>query len=77
MGWAAGSNPTVEKIVNDVAAESNAAKRATLYRNFQLELNKNSPLMPLLQSPSVLVAAKSVKGMLSNPIWKINLTELK
>lgn len=77
MGWAAGSNPTVEKIVNDVAAESNAAKRAALYRNFQLELNKNSPLMPLLQSPSVLVAAKSVKGMLSNPIWKINLTELK
>ena len=76
MGWAAGANPTVEDIVTKVAVESNPKKRAAEYRAFQLELNKNSPLIPFLQSPSVLVSTKSVKGLATNPIWKINLTEL-
>ena len=75
-GWLAGANPTVTDIVNKVALESNAAKRATLYRNFQLELNKKSPLMPLLQSPAILVSTSGVKGLAVNPIWKINVAEL-
>jgi peptide/nickel transport system substrate-binding protein len=77
MGWAAGSNPIVENIVTKVAVESNPKKRAAEYRAFQLELNKDSPLMPFLQSPSVLVSTKNVKGLATNPIWKINLSELK
>jgi peptide/nickel transport system substrate-binding protein len=75
-GWLAGANPTVTDIVNKVALESNAAKRATLYRNFQLEINKKSPLMPLLQSPAILVSTTGVKGLAVNPIWKINVAEL-
>ena len=75
-GWAAGANPTVEAIVNAVALESDAKKRATLYRNFQIEMNKKSTIMPLLQSPSILVSTTGVKGLAANPMWKINVAEL-
>ena len=76
-GWAANANPAVTKVINAVAIESNATKRAALYRQFQLDLNANSPFVPLIQSPAILVSTKSVIGIASNPIWKVNLTELK
>ncbi len=74
-GWA--TNAAVTKVINAVAIESNPAKRASLYRQFQLDLNQNSPFVPLIQSPAILVSTKSVIGIASNPIWKVNLTELK
>ena len=76
-GWAADANPVVTNLVNSVAVEPSAAKRLADYRNYQLELNKNSPFVPLIQSPVVRVAAKSVKGLAANPIWEINLADLK
>ena len=74
-GWS--TDAAVTKVINQVAIESNPAKRAALYRQFQLDLNQNSPFVPLIQSPSILVSTKSVIGIASNPIWKVNLTELK
>jgi peptide/nickel transport system substrate-binding protein len=76
-GWAAKAAPEITKIIDAVATEPNAKKRESLYRQFQLGLNKNSPFVPLIQSPKVLVSTKDVVGIASNPIWKVNLTELK
>ena len=76
-GWADGADPAVTNIINAVAIESNPKKRAAEYRQFQLDLNQNSPFIPLIQSPAILVSTKNVIGIASNPIWKVNLTELK
>jgi len=76
-GWAASAAPAITKIIDAVAIESNAGKRASLYRQFQLGLNANSPFVPLIQSPAILVSTKNVVGIANNPIWKVNLTELK
>lgn len=75
-GWAAGAAPAISTIIKKVATESNAKTRASLYRDFQLALNANSPFMPLVQSPATLVSSKSVIGIASHPIWKVNLTEI-
>jgi peptide/nickel transport system substrate-binding protein len=76
-GWVADANPAVTTLVNNVAVEPSAAKRLSDYRNYQLALNQNSPFVPLIQSPVVRVSAKSVKGLAANPIWEINLSDLK
>jgi peptide/nickel transport system substrate-binding protein len=76
-GWAANAAPEVTKLINQVAIESNPTKRAAQYRQFQLDLNANSPFIPLIQSPATLVSTPTVIGIASNPIWKVNLTELK
>jgi len=76
MGWPAGSDPAIEALMTKAVGEVDPVKRAADYRQFQLDLNKQSPLIPLLQSPSVLVSTKSVKGLKSHPIWLINLNEI-
>lgn len=76
-GWAASAAPEITKLINAVAIESDPKKRAAQYRQFQLDLNANSPFIPLIQSPAILVSTKSVIGIATNPIWKVNLTELK
>lgn len=77
MGWADGADPAISAIRLKAATETNAAKRAALFTLWQQEMNKRSPLIPLVQPAAILVANKSVKGLFNHPIWKVNLTELK
>lgn len=77
MGWLAGSDPVIEDLRAKAAVEQNAKKRAALFQEWQREMNKRSPLIPLVQPAAILVANKSVVGVEDHPIWKINLTELK
>jgi len=77
MGWQAGADPAISKLQAAAAVETNITKRAALYRQWGLDMNKTSPIVPLLQPAAIVVGAKSVKGLASNPIWVVNLSELK
>ena len=77
MGWLEGSDPVIEDLRAKAGVETNNRKRATLFRKWQREMNKRSPLIPLVQPAAILVANKSVRGVSDHPIWKINLTEIK
>jgi peptide/nickel transport system substrate-binding protein len=77
MGWVAGSDPVIEDLRAKAGVELNKKKQATLFQRWQREMNKRSPLIPLVQPAAILVANKSVKGVSDHPIWKINLTEIK
>jgi len=77
MGWTAGADSVITGLQTKAATESDAKKRAALFTLWQQEMNKRSPLIPLVQPAAILVANKSVKGLHDHPIWKVNLTELK
>jgi peptide/nickel transport system substrate-binding protein len=77
MGWKAGSDSVITDLQTKAATESDAKKRAALFTTWQKEMNKRSPLIPLVQPAAILVANKSVKGLHDHPIWKVNLSELK
>ena len=76
MGWLAGADSVIEGLRAKAATETDAKKRAAIFREWQLEMNKRSPLIPLVQPAAILVANKSVKNVQDHPIWKVNLTEL-
>ena len=76
MGWLTGADPVIEKLRMDAAVATDAKKRAVIFTNWQLEMNKRSPLIPLVQPAAILVANKSVIGVSNHPIWKLNLSEL-
>jgi len=76
MGWLAGADSLITSLKNRAAVEVNPSKRAKLFRQWQLEMNKRSPLIPLVQPAAILVANKSVVDVKDHPIWKVNLPEI-
>ena len=77
MGWVAGKDKVIEDLRAKAAVATDPKKRAKIFRDWQIEMNKRSPLIPLVQPAAILVANKSVPGVKDHPIWKVNLTELK
>jgi peptide/nickel transport system substrate-binding protein len=74
--WKDGADLPLEAVGARAAKTANAAVRAVLYQQIQRALNANSPFIPLIQPPQILVAGTSVKHLASNPVWLVNLTEL-
>jgi peptide/nickel transport system substrate-binding protein len=77
MGWVAGKDSVITDLQTKAATETDGKKRAALFTSWQKEMNKRSPLIPLVQPAAILVGNKSVKGLSDHPIWKVNLSELK
>ncbi|MFM7463511.1 MAG: ABC transporter substrate-binding protein [Actinomycetota bacterium] len=77
MGWKAGSDSVIEELRARASTETDAKKRAALFRDWQLEMNKRSPLIPLVQPAAIVVSNKSVVGTSDHPIWKVNLAEVR
>jgi len=76
MGWPAGADTLIESLRQKAAITTDPKKRAAIFTTWQKEMNKRSPLIPLVQPAAILVADKSVIGVKDHPIWKINLPEL-
>ena len=76
MGWLAGADPAIERLRASAAVSTDAKARAVIFANWQREMNKRSPLIPLVQPAAIIVANKSVIGVANHPIWKLNLSEL-
>lgn len=75
VNWQAGSDPEIEKVMTEVAAETDADKRTALYEQYQ-ELLNTGPVVSLIQPAQVLVSSKDLKGLAYNLIWTVNLGEL-
>lgn len=73
--WAAGSAPTIEKIMEEVRVETDPAKRTELYQEFQRELNKG-PVMSLIQPAQVFLFSKRVTEAPSNLVWILNPADI-
>ena len=76
MGWLLGADDYITGLQKKAAVTVNPKKRAKLFTQWQKEMNKRSPLIPLVQPAAILVANKSVEGVKDHPIWKINLPEI-
>ena len=76
MGWQAGADNLIESLRQQAAVTTDPKKRAVIFSRWQKEMNKRSPLIPLVQPASILVADKSVENVKDHPIWKINLPEI-
>lgn len=76
-GWVKGADPVIEELRARASTETNPKKRAALFRDWQLEMNKRGPFVTLLQPAAILVSNKNVKGAASHIIWTVNLHELK
>ena len=76
-GYKASDAPDLEALGEKAQREVNPAKRAALYRQLQQKLNTSSPFIPQFQPSEVAVAAASVRGVVINPAFIIDPTELR
>lgn len=76
-GWAAGSEPTVERLGQIARVTTNDALRQKLYRTIQLRLNAYGPFFPLLQPTQVFVATKDLSGATFNAVYFVDVTQVK
>lgn len=75
VNWTAGSDPEIEKVMKQVAAETDADKRTALYQQYQ-ELLNEGPVVSLIQPAQVFVSSDRLKGLSYNLIWTVNIGEL-
>lgn len=75
VNWQAGSDPAIEAVMKQAAAETDDTKRAELYQQYQELLNKG-PVISLIQPAQVFVSAPNLKGLAYNLIWTVNIGEL-
>jgi peptide/nickel transport system substrate-binding protein len=76
-GWAAGSDPTLERLGRQVRVATNTAARTRLYRAIQRRLNQVGPYFPLIQPTQVFVTTKDLSGAAFNAVYFVDITKVK
>jgi peptide/nickel transport system substrate-binding protein len=75
-GWAAGSDPAIEKIAAKALVTTDAAARQKLYQQFQTALNQRGPYFPLIQPTQVFVTTKDLKNSVYNAVYSLDVTQV-
>jgi peptide/nickel transport system substrate-binding protein len=75
-GWAAGADAGIEQLARQAETTLDQNQRASLYQQFQRQLNQSSPFFPIFQPAQVLVSAKSVTNLSYNPTWTVDVADL-
>jgi peptide/nickel transport system substrate-binding protein len=75
-GWAAGSDPAIEKIAAQALVTTDAAARQKLYQQFQTALNARGPYFPLIQPTQVFVTTKDLKNSVYNAVYSLDVTQV-
>lgn len=75
-GWDTATAPAITTLGKDAAVQLNAEKRAALWQRIQLLMQSQGPVMPLFQPAKVLVAAKTLKGVVYSLGWLIDVASL-
>lgn len=76
VGWPAGSDPAVEKLVAKARVATAPADRAALYRQIQLGLNARSPFVPLIQPTQVFVSTADLANAAFSAAYDVDLTRI-
>ncbi|HEY5222453.1 MAG TPA: ABC transporter substrate-binding protein [Microbacteriaceae bacterium] len=76
-GWVAGADPTVTAAANAASAAVGPTDRATAYQSWQTAANASGPFLPIVQPGQYVVTAKSITHLELNPVWTVDLAEIK
>jgi peptide/nickel transport system substrate-binding protein len=75
-GWAAGSEPTLERLAARARITTATKARQTIYRQIQRRLNAVGPFFPLVQPTQVFVSTKDLKGAVFNAQYQVDVTQV-
>jgi peptide/nickel transport system substrate-binding protein len=75
-GWAAGSAPELEAVMADVATETDAAERETLYQEFQRLHNEQGVVVPLFQPAASVVSASAIGEVVFDPVFSLDIAAI-
>jgi peptide/nickel transport system substrate-binding protein len=76
-GWAAGSDPTLERMGRQVRVATKTGTRTRLYRAIQRRLNQVGPYFPLMQPTQVFVTTKDLSGAAFYAVYFVDITKVK
>ncbi|WP_187264955.1 ABC transporter substrate-binding protein [Homoserinibacter sp. GY 40078] len=75
-GWAEGSDPALESVMDQVSTETDAATRETLYQDFQKLENEASVIVPLFQPAATVVATTAVGQVDFDPVFQLDIAAI-
>ena len=76
VGWPAGSDPAIEKLVAKARVATAPATRRSLYQQIQLALNARSPFIPLIQPAQAFVTTTDLAGAVFSGAYGVDLTQI-
>jgi peptide/nickel transport system substrate-binding protein len=74
--WKTTAAPDIAAAAAQAATAASSDQRATLYQQYQKDMNATGPFIPLLQPANHLVSAASVTNAAYNPLWTVDLAAL-
>ena len=76
-GWTAGMDPAVTALMNAATAAAGDAARTTAYQAWQNGANASGPFIPIVQPGQYVVTASTISTLELNPVWTVDLAEIK
>lgn len=76
-GWAEGADPAVTQLADAAASAVGSSDRETAYQAWQTQANKTGPFLPVVQPGQYVVTATSITKLELNPVWTVDLAEIK
>ena len=77
VGWPAGADPQLQKMLTTVRVATNEDVRTRLYQVIQQRLNQVGPYFPLLQPTQVFVNTRDLSGAAFNAVYFVDVTKVK
>lgn len=75
-GWAAGSAPELEAVMAEVATETDASARETLYQQYQELMNEQGVIVPLFQPAASVVSTAAVGEVPYDPVFSLDIAAI-
>ena len=73
VGWAKGSDATLERLAARARVTTRDPARAPLYRQIQQRLNASGPYFPLIQPTQVFAATSDLRGAVFNALYQVDV----
>lgn len=77
VGWARGSDPTLERLAARARRTTSDRRRGPMYRQIQRRLNTSGPYFPLIQPTQTFAATRDLANAVFNPLYSINVREVR
>jgi peptide/nickel transport system substrate-binding protein len=75
-GWLTGAAPDIEDLGARAGAAADNATRGKLYQDLQNLLNKESPMLPLIQPGQSVVGTNNLTNVIYSPVWYLDLAAI-
>jgi len=75
-GWAAGSDPELEAVMQQVSVETDAGERERLYQEFQTLHNEAGVIVPLFQPAASVVSGSAIGEVEYDPVFSLDIAAI-